>query len=153
MNFYKYQRSRSFTELNSWCPRFSIINFYSSGLIETKLQVEPVWSGWKKVCSWDLGHMTMKAAIPIRGKLFWKSSQELNGRWPWNLVCSIWASCPTKCVQMMTLVELDLFYDKVTFGRLGFSSIRKAKQWVFFKNSVAAYGIRVDICNQPNELL
>ena len=36
--------------------------------------------------------------------ILWKSSsQELNGRWPWNLVCSIRDSDPTKFVQMMNL--------------------------------------------------
>ena len=43
-NWTEYQRSRSFTDLCSWCLRFGIFNFFSSKsdrLIQIKLYVEP----------------------------------------------------------------------------------------------------------------
>ena len=57
MNFYNYQRSRSFTVLCCGCLRFStfIFSFKTAGLIETKLHVEPLWDWVMKVCSWDFG--------------------------------------------------------------------------------------------------
>ena len=109
MNFYKYQRSRSFTDLCPGCLRFNIFNFSSktAGLIETKFHVEPVWDEELKVCAWNLGHMTKMATMPFYGKnplkIFFPG---LKGWWPWNLVCSFWDSGPAKFIQMMTLVWL-----------------------------------------------
>ena len=41
----------------------------STRLIETELHTEePQWDWEIKVCSWDLGHMTKMAVIPIHGK-------------------------------------------------------------------------------------
>ena len=69
--FFKYQRSRSFIYLCTGCLRFSIFIFFSSaGLIKTKLHVESLLNGGMKVCSWDLGHMIKKAAMPIYDKTF-----------------------------------------------------------------------------------
>ena len=70
MNFYNYQRSRSFTELCLGCLRSNIFVFPSktAGLIETKLHVERLWDGGMKVCSWDLGQMIKIFAMPIYGK-------------------------------------------------------------------------------------
>ena len=57
-----------------------------------------------KVCSNGHGHMTKMAARPIYGKNPLKSSSpEPKGRWPRDLVCSIWDVVPTKFVQMMIL--------------------------------------------------
>ena len=71
MNFYKYQRSRSFTDLGPIGPSDSISLKYScktAELIETKLHIEHQW-GWEiKVHSWDLGHMTKVTIMPIYGK-------------------------------------------------------------------------------------
>ena len=53
------------------CLRWNVVNFFSSlttGLIKTKLHVEPVYDGRKKVCSCDLGHMTKMATMPIYGE-------------------------------------------------------------------------------------
>ena len=50
------------------------------------------------------GHMAKMAAMPIYGKKHLKSSsQESEGQWPWDLVCSIGDVGPTKFVQMMIL--------------------------------------------------
>ena len=51
------------------CLRFSIFNFSSktAELIETKIQVEPLWDGGLSFCSWDLGHINKMAAMPIYG--------------------------------------------------------------------------------------
>ena len=62
MAFYKYHRSRSFTDLCPGCLRFSIFNFTSKiASFETKLHVEPLWDGGMKVFAWDLGHFTKVA--------------------------------------------------------------------------------------------
>ena len=65
--------------------------------------------------------MTNMAAMPIYSKTFEKSSSlESKSRWPWMLVCSIGCSSTTKFIQMMTLIDTDLFYDKVKFGPICF---------------------------------
>ena len=51
--------------------------------IKAKFYVEPPWVGRTKFCSRHVGHMTKIAAT---------------GRFPRNLVCSIWESCPSKFV-------------------------------------------------------
>ena len=53
-----------------------------------------------KIYTYELGHMTNMAAMPISGKNLKKSSPEAIVRWPWNLVCSI---VYAKVVQIMTL--------------------------------------------------
>ena len=40
----------------------------TAGPIKAKFYVEPLWVGGTKVCSWDPGHMTKMAAMPIYGK-------------------------------------------------------------------------------------
>ena len=86
-----------------------------------------------KVCSNVTGHMTKIAAMPIYCKNMKNSSSlEQKGRWPWNLVCSIGCSSTTKFVQMVTWVDLDLFYDKVKFGPLCFCMGKQLKQWTFY---------------------
>ena len=48
--------------------------------------------------------MTKMATTPIYGKIPLKiSSPEPEGRWPRDLVCSIWDVGPTKFVQIMIL--------------------------------------------------
>ena len=57
--------------------------------------MEPPWEGGTKVCINGPGHMTKMAAMPIYGKNLKKSSsQEPAGRFPQNLVCSIWGLLP-----------------------------------------------------------
>ena len=60
MNFYKYQRLRSFTDLCPGCLRFSTFNFSSktAGLLETKLHLKPLGDVEIKVCALVLIHMT-----------------------------------------------------------------------------------------------
>ena len=83
--------------------------------------MEFLWDGGTKVCSNSPGHMTKMAAMPIYGKKLQKSSSlQPKGWWPWNLVCIIGCSSTTKFAQMMTLVDLDLFYRKVKFGPYAF---------------------------------
>ena len=81
------------------CLRWNVVNFFSSltaGLIKTKVHIEPVCDGRKKVCSWDLGHMTKMATMPIYGEnlfenLFLGNRMADNytalGIWPYQ-VCS-----------------------------------------------------------------
>ena len=70
MQFYKYERSRSFTDVSPRFFRFSSVKILSktTGFIGTTLHINPQW-GWEiKVCSWDLGHMTKMVIMPIYGK-------------------------------------------------------------------------------------
>ena len=46
----------------------------TTGPIEAKSHVEPLWDGGTKVCSNGTGHMTKMAAMPIYGKNLKKSS-------------------------------------------------------------------------------
>ena len=51
----------------------------------------PPWDVGMKLCSHVPGHMTKMASRPIYGKSLQKyPSSEPRGRWPWNLVYSIW---------------------------------------------------------------
>ena len=64
---------------------------------------EKICSQGLKVCSWDLGQMIKIFVIPIYGQNpLKKYSQDLKGQRPWNLVCSIGDSGPTRFVQMVT---------------------------------------------------
>ena len=47
--------------------------------------------------------MIRMTATPIYGKNPLNSSPEPEGRWPWDLVCSIGDVGPTKFVQMLIL--------------------------------------------------
>ena len=56
MNFYNYERSRSFLDICPGCLRFSIFIFSKSGrLIETKLHLEPLWDGVMQVLFMGFG--------------------------------------------------------------------------------------------------
>ena len=77
MKLYEFQRWRSFIDLGPNLSDSIFLNFFSSitsRLIEAKFHE---------------GHMTKMATMPIYGKNLQKSSLEPQGRWPWNLVCSI----------------------------------------------------------------
>ena len=81
MNFYKYQKSRLFTDLWPGCLIFNTFNFYSSknaGLLEIKLHVEAPWDVRIQVCAWVLGHMAKIYTMPIYtyGKTLYKSSSQ-----------------------------------------------------------------------------
>ena len=79
------------------CPPFS--NVFSSETawpIKAKFYVVPPWEGGTKVCINGPGHMTKMAAMPIYGKNPIKIFFSRTGvRFPRNLVCSIWDSCPS----------------------------------------------------------
>ena len=88
--------------------------------------------------------MTKMAVMPIYDRNLWKSSShEVNGRWPWNLLCSIMDSGSTKFVQTMT--PGWPFYSKFKFGH-GLLYGEKANSG--FLEAVVAYDIKVDSCNQ-----
>ena len=53
---------------------------------------------------------------------------------------------------MMTWSDLDLFYDKVKFGNLGFSMGEKVKT-VDFSESIAASDLKVGRCRQLIEVM
>ena len=77
------------------------------------------------------------------------SSLEPVERFPRNLLCSIGESSPSLFVQMMTPSDLDLFYDKVKFGNLGFSMGKVIT--VDFSETIAASYLKVGRCRQPIE--
>ena len=67
-----YMNTKGQSHLLTWVLDSSdsvALNFYkTTGLIETKLHIEPQW-GWEvKVCSCNRGHMTKMAVMPIYGK-------------------------------------------------------------------------------------
>ena len=84
------------------CCLSTFLNIFSSETtrpIEAKFHMQPPWDRGTKDYSNGLGHMTKMAAMPIYGKNLKKSSSpEPNGY-----------SSTTKFIQMMTLVDLDLF--------------------------------------------
>ena len=101
--FYDYQST--FIDLYPGCLSFSCFIFFISktlSWLKPNYILEPL-DGGMKVCSWDLGHIIKMATMPIYGKNLWKSSQELNGLWLWNLVCTNGYSGSTTFVQMVTL--------------------------------------------------
>ena len=74
------------------------------GPIELKFQVKTSYDKLAKIYAKYFGHMTKMATTPIYGWNHLKSSSlEPEGRWPWDLVCSIGDVGPTKFVQMMNL--------------------------------------------------
>ena len=77
--------------------------------------------------------MTKMASMPLYGKNLWKSSsQEPNGRWPWNLICSIRDFGTTKFVQMMTLGWPWSFIQQGQIRSLGLLyGKRQAVDWFF----------------------
>ena len=90
--------------------------------------------GELKFNSRDLGHMTKMATTPICNKSSLKNlllqSQWADCNWTWYeafgaLVYLSW-------FKLWPCVDLDLFYDKVKFGRLGFCT---GKKWKFFISS------------------
>ena len=69
-----YKRSRLFTYLGPRSLRFCLFKVVSKSakLIETKLHRKHQY-GWEvKVQSWDLGHMTKIAVMPVYGKKVFK---------------------------------------------------------------------------------
>ena len=87
-----------------------------------------------KIYTNELGHMTNMAAMPIYGKNLKKSSTpEPIDRWHWNSVYSIVYESSTKVIQIMTWVDLDLFYAKVKFGHIGFCMGKSEKLFILWK--------------------
>ena len=74
-----------------------------ASVVEFKFHMETPQDVGTKVCSNSLDHMTKMAAMPIYDKSPLKSSPEPEGRYPWDLACSIWDVGPTKFVQIMLL--------------------------------------------------
>ena len=65
-------RSWTFFKVTVILPSFNIlfsdISSETTGPIEVKTHVEPIWVGRVKVCSLCLGHLTKMAATSIHGK-------------------------------------------------------------------------------------
>ena len=79
--------------------------------------------------------MTEVAATPVYGKNLKKSSSpEPNGRWPWNLVCSIRCLSTTKFVQMMSLGWLCSILRQCQIWSLMLLYGEKGKTMDFFRN-------------------
>ena len=104
------------------------------GPVEAKFHMEPPWDGGTKVCSNGSGHMTKMAAMPIYGKnhkkIFFSGTKR---PMTLKLGVSIGCSSTTKFVQMMTLVDFDLFYRKIKYGPLCFFMGKKVNNG-FFRN-------------------
>ena len=76
------------------------------------------------------GHMTKMAATPIYGKKPFKnqSSPEPEGRWPWDLVCSIGDVGSTKFVQKTYLMSRSNLppnaFKRIFFEKLNLCSLK-----------------------------
>ena len=71
MNFYEYQRSRSFIDLGQNLSVSILFNFFSSITTrptEAKFHVESPWNGRTIAFTNGPGHMTKIAAMPVYGK-------------------------------------------------------------------------------------
>ena len=95
-------------------PQCLIIFSATAGRIKAKFYVEPPWVGGTKFCSQHLGHMTKMAATPIYGKntsriFFPGTGRPISTQLQPIIVCS--NDDPG--------VDLDLFYGKVKFCKLG----------------------------------
>ena len=85
-------------------PASSNIFSETTGPIKLKFHMETSQDAETKVCLNGPGQMTKMAATPIMVKTIKKtSSPEPEGRWPWDLICSIGDVRPTKFVQIMIL--------------------------------------------------
>ena len=85
-------------------------------------------------------------------KTLQKSSQKQNGRWPWNLVCSIWDLGPIKvCSNDDPWLTLTYFTSRPSSVTQTF--VLKKGPTVNISDSIVAGDIKVDICKQRNELL
>ena len=93
MNLYEYQNSSLFIDLDPRSLRFNFFIFFlfleTAWPIEAKFYVKPPWDRGTEVYSTGPSQMTKMATMPIHGKNLKKSSPEPEGRWPWNLVCSM----------------------------------------------------------------
>ena len=70
---------------------------------------------------------------PYIVKTLKKSSPERIDWWPWNLICSIVYTSPSKLVQIITLGWSWPIYAKVKFGYIGFC-MGKSENYVLFGN-------------------
>ena len=61
----------------------NIISSETTGAIEAKLHVEPLWDGGTKVCSNSPGHMTKMAAMPIYGQNLLLRNQKADNLETW----------------------------------------------------------------------
>ena len=122
MSQHGYQRSRSLLDFGTNHSDKKIITSFSEkpqGRLKPNFYES--FLGWRNESlfklSWSHGQ---EAPLPYMLKTLQKSSLEPLGRMTWNLVCSIGDSGPWYFVQMMTWVDLDLFYARVKFGQLCF---------------------------------
>ena len=95
----------------------TVPNIFSkaTGTVVTKFHIEPAWAEGIKLCSESPGHMTNMADMSVHGKTPLKSLEPVDQL---PSICSTGYLSNTKIVQMMTLVDLDPFYGKVTHGRI-----------------------------------
>ena len=134
---------------------FSNISSETTGPIETKFHLKPLWDEGTKVSSNGPCHMTQMAAMPIYGKNLKKSSSlEPKVRWPWNLVCIVGCSsftC-TKFVQMMTLGWPWPILRQGWIWSLMLLYGEKVKQWSF-SETIVVYDVKVGRCSLLNDYI
>ena len=98
----------------------NIFSSETTGPIEAKFQLEPPRDTGKFIqrvlVTWPMWTPCPYMVKTLKNLLLrnWMADE-------WNFVCNIGCSSTTKFVQMMTPIDLDLFYDKVKFGPLCFS--------------------------------
>ena len=116
----------------------TFLNFFSrenAKPIEAKFNMEPQWDRGTKSCSNGPGHMTKMATMPIYEKKTWKIFLLWNQKA--DDLESLYAASSAQVLPSLFKwwhwVDLDLFYDKVKFGPLGFCM---GKSWNngFFRN-------------------
>ena len=98
----KFQRSRLTFQLMSLILEshqyIKTVFSQTIGPIELEFHVKTPYDTLAKMYTKYFGHMTKMTAMPIYSKNPLKSSPEPDGRWPWDLVCSIGDVGPTRFV-------------------------------------------------------
>ena len=96
----------------------------NSWAYEAKVHMKAYGRMGMKIYTNELSYKTNMAAMPIYGENLKKSSPEPLDWWPWNLVCSIVYTRPTKVVQIMTLSwpwpilrEGQIWPPRLSYGR------------------------------------
>ena len=98
------------------------------------LPIDTLCEIWRESASWLQRRCRLKMLTTDDGRTDDGGQTILLAHlWPWNLVCGIGCSSTTKFVQMMTWVDLNLFYGRVKFGPLCLCVGKKVKQWIFQK--------------------
>ena len=95
-----------------------------------------------KIYTYELGHMTNMAAMPIYGKNLLKSSSpEPINWWPWTLYVALSMQVLPRLFKLLPWVDLDLFHIKVKFGHIGIC-MGKSEYYIFLE-TIAVFGLRV----------